>query len=210
MTDRDDGILRFPSDEADDAVLGARLAAMYRALPPRPAADARQCAAAVLAEAARMPSGWRAAMPRQRWWWGAAAAGLLVAVTSRPWRAGESTRNADSAFTDAAARAVSPVAPRGSITPVAGGDAMRFDITIPAGASDVALVGDFNGWDERATPMLRRNGDGTWTAQVALPPGRHVYAFVVDGGRWLVDPLAPQVPDAGFGPANAIVVDGTR
>jgi hypothetical protein len=208
MSDHDDDVLRFPAEDADDAALGARLATMYRALPPRPQADADRCVAAVLSEAARQPSGWRRALPRQRWWWGAAAAAMLVAVTMRPWRPGVSARDADSAFTDAAARSAVP--PKGSITPVPGGEAVRFDITLPAGAKDVALVGDFNGWDENATPMLRRNGDGTWTAQVALSPGRHVYAFVVDGGRWLVDPLAPQVPDAGFGPANAVVVDGSR
>ena len=206
MSDRDD-VLHFPADDADDAALGARLATMYRALPPRAPAEAERCAAAVLAEAARRP-GWRAKLPRQRWWWGAAAAAMLVAVTMRPWRPGATARDADSAFTDAAVR--SAVVPKGTITSVAGGEAVRFDITLPAGAQDVALVGDFNGWDEHATPMLRRNGNGTWTAQVALSPGRHVYAFVVDGGRWLVDPLAPQVPDAGFGPANAVVVDGSR
>jgi hypothetical protein len=35
-----------------------------------------------------------------------------------------------------------------------------------------------------------------------------MYAFVVDGKKWLVDPLAPQVLDKGYGPANAVVVDG--
>ena len=77
-------------------------------------------------------------------------------------------------------------------------------------AREVALVGDFNGWDEHATPMLRRPDSGAWSAHVALAPGRHVYAFVIDGKKWLVDPLAPQVPDDGFGPANAVVVDGPQ
>jgi len=207
MSDRDD-VLHFPGD-ADDAALGARVAELYRSLPPRTQAEADRCAAAVLAEAARMPQGWRAAMPRQRWWWGAAAAALLVAVTMRPWRPGAATRDADSAFTSMS-QVATAAALRGSITPLAGGDAIRFDVTLPAGTKDVAIVGDFNGWDENATPMLLRSGDGAWTAQVALPPGRHVYAFVVDGARWLVDPMAPQVPDAGFGPANALVVDRAR
>jgi len=35
-----------------------------------------------------------------------------------------------------------------------------------------------------------------------------VYAFVIDGTRWLVDPMAPQVPDADLGPANAVIVEG--
>ena len=90
------------------------------------------------------------------------------------------------------------------------GGAVRFDLALPSPASEVALVGDFNGWDDEATPMVRRGSDGTWSARVPLPPGRHVYAFVVDGKRWLIDPLAPQVPDAGFGPTNTVIVEGAK
>ena len=84
----------------------------------------------------------------------------------------------------------------------ASGDAVRFDLMLPNAVQEVALVGDFNGWDEHATPMVRRRDDGAWSAKVPLSPGRHVYAFVIDGRRWLVDPLAPQVPDGGYGPAT--------
>ncbi len=206
MADRDD-VLPLLADDADDPALGARIVALYASLPARSPADAARCAEAVL-QAARA-QGWRAHMPRQRWWWGAAAAAVLVAVTMRPWRPGVATRDADSAFA-AAVQNAGATAPQGSVTPVDGGDAVRFDLKLPSGTKDVALVGDFNGWDERANPMLRKNGDGTWSARVALPPGRHVYAFVVNGQQWLVDPMAPQVPDAGFGPANAVVIDGTR
>jgi hypothetical protein len=207
MSDQDN-VLPFPSDEQEDALLGEHVAASYRAFPARPMSDALRCARAVLAEAS-LQSGWRASLPRPRWWWGAAAAGLLVAVTMRPWRPGAYTHDSDSAF-GAVVDAARSVQPSGSITHLGGGDAVRFDLTLPAGAEGVALVGDFNGWDERATPMLRPQGNGAWSAQVELPPGRHVYAFVVDGQRWLVDPLAPQVPDAGFGPANAVVIAAAR
>ena len=63
---------------------------------------------------------------------------------------------------------------------------------------------------QKATPMARRASDGSWSADVPLAPGRHVYAFVVDGKRWIVDPLAPQAPDDGFGPTNAVVIEGAR
>lgn len=202
------GILPFPEGDSDDPALAAQVAAMYRAVPGRGDAEASRCARAVLAEAGQQ-GGWRQLVPRQRWWWGAAAAALLVAVTMRPWRPEASTSAADSAF-KAGGAAQSAAATEGSITPLDGGDAVRFDLKLPESTKDVALVGDFNGWDERATPMLRRKGNGTWTAQVELPPGRHVYAFVVNGQQWLVDPMAPQVPDAGFGPANAVVIEGPR
>src|SRR5690606_29149601 len=80
----------------------------------------------------------------------------------------------------------------------------------PAEVRQVALVGDFNGWDSDSTVMRRSSADGAWSTKVPLGPGVHNYAFVVDGQRWLVDPMAPQVPDRGFGPANAVVVVGSR
>ena len=208
MSDTPD-VLLFRAVDPDDHALATRVAAHYTALPPRAESEAGRCAQAVLARAAQHPH-WRAMLPRQRWWWGAAAAALLVAVTMRPWRPGVASRAADSAFTASAEAARAAAQPQGSITPLAGGDAVRFDLKLPGNTRDVSLVGDFNAWDERATPMMRRSGDGTWSAQVALLPGRHVYAFVIDGQQWLVDPLAPQVPDAGFGPANAVVIDGPR
>lgn len=143
-------------------------------------------------------------VPRPQWWWGAAAAAVLVVTVARPWRPGESQRQADSAFGNQPG-ITQPV----GFTSEESDGAIRFDLTLPDAVREVSLVGDFNGWDENATPMVQRSADGTWSARVPLAPGRHTYAFVVDGQQWLVDPLAPQVPDAGFGPTNAVIVDGT-
>jgi hypothetical protein len=65
-------------------------------------------------------------------------------------------------------------------------------------AESVHLVGDFNAWTNGATPLEAQGKDGVWTAAVALPPGRHEYAFIVNDGesrRWVADPLAPVVRD---------------
>jgi 1,4-alpha-glucan branching enzyme len=123
-------------------------------------------------------------------------------VTLKPWRHVPSLAGASGTVARAAAQ------PTGQVTTLAGGGAVRFDLTLPADARAVAIVGDFNGWDDQATPMRRTGGAVSWSAQVALTPGRHVYAFVIDGTRWLVDPLAPQVPDSGFGPSNAVMIEG--
>lgn len=141
---------------------------------------------------------------RPRWWWGAAAAAALVLTVTRPWNGPDTQRQADSLFV----ASVAPAAPTGS-TYESDGE-VRFNIKLPLNAEAVAIVGDFNDWDETRTPMARKSSDGTWSAQVPLPPGRYTYAFVVDGQEWLVDALAPQVPDVGFGPTNAVVVDGTN
>lgn len=197
--------LHFPTTLNDDADIAARVQASYASLPVADAAQVAHVTRAVLASAAASPTVAGTRMVRPRWWWGAAAAAVLVVVVMRPWRPEASQQAADSAFVATPGAAV----PSGAISEEQNG-AMRFTLTLPSTANAVSLVGDFNGWDERATPMVRRGPDGSWSAQVPLAPGRHTYAFVVDGQQWLVDPLAPQVPDAGFGPTNTVIVDGAH
>lgn len=71
-------------------------------------------------------------------------------------------------------------------------------------AATVSVVGDFNDWDAQAAPMVRESG--AWTITLPMAPGRHVYAFVVDGERWVADPRAPRAPDADFGRPGSVVI----
>ncbi len=73
-------------------------------------------------------------------------------------------------------------------------------------ASSVALVGDFNGWSTSATPLERQGDGAVWSVRVALPAGRHVYSFVMDGDRWVSDPQAPLEPANEFGVRNSVIV----
>jgi 1,4-alpha-glucan branching enzyme len=72
----------------------------------------------------------------------------------------------------------------------------------------VALVGDFNGWDRTATPLRPAGSAGAWVVSVQLPPGRYRYAFLIDGVRWLPDPVAPRAPDDDFGTSNSVLMVG--
>jgi hypothetical protein len=83
---------------------------------------------------------------------------------------------------------------------------VQFVLTAPK-ASQVTVVGDFNSWDPVATPMVRRES-GAWTAAIPVSSGRHVYAFIVDGDRWVADPAAPLAPEDGFGIRNSVIVVG--
>jgi hypothetical protein len=69
-------------------------------------------------------------------------------------------------------------------------------------AREVALIGDFNGWQpgHRLHPIAA----GVWAVDVALAPGVYNYVFVVDGTAMRLDPLAPRVTD-GFGGASSRV-----
>jgi hypothetical protein len=78
-------------------------------------------------------------------------------------------------------------------------------------ASSVALVGDFNNWDPRATPLRAASTGGVWSVEVPVPPGRHLYAFVVDGKVWRPDPAAPKATGEDFGePNSALTVADPR
>ncbi len=83
---------------------------------------------------------------------------------------------------------------------------VQFVLVAPA-AGTVNLVGDFNGWDPNAAPLVR-DAAGIWSGTVTLPPGRHAYAFIVDDSVWTPDPRVPRTDDADFGRPNSVVVVG--
>ncbi len=86
---------------------------------------------------------------------------------------------------------------------------VRF-VYVSPGARTVALVGEFNGWNPGATPMRRVSSGKVWVTSVDLPPGRHLYAFVVDDSTWVSDPQAPLAPEDWFGARNSVLVVSNR
>jgi hypothetical protein len=75
-------------------------------------------------------------------------------------------------------------------------------------ARTVALVGDFNAWDNTSTPLTRDSVTGVWSTVVGVPPGRHVYAYVVDGEKWTLDPRAPKTKDSDYGTEQSVIIVG--
>jgi 1,4-alpha-glucan branching enzyme len=69
---------------------------------------------------------------------------------------------------------------------------------------EVHVVGSFNGWDPRATP-LQRDAVGDWSIELELPVGEHRYRFCVDG-EWHDDPAAQQTALNPFGGFDAVMV----
>ncbi len=68
----------------------------------------------------------------------------------------------------------------------------------------VCLSGDFNDWSSESH-CLQRNGNA-WSIQVALPPGRYRYGFVVDKSEWACDPYGLIQEDDGFGKKNSVLL----
>jgi hypothetical protein len=67
------------------------------------------------------------------------------------------------------------------------------------GARSVEVVGSFNNWSRGLLHLRDDDHDGIWHAAAMLPAGQHEYMFVVDGERWVTDPLAGRFVDDGFG-----------
>jgi 1,4-alpha-glucan branching enzyme len=97
---------------------------------------------------------------------------------------------------------VKAAAPDGSGA-TAGKNTVTFQYTDPK-ATTVHLAGDFNGWldneDGKVTGhgewLLQNDGSGLWKLTTQLPPGRHRFKYVIDGGaRWEMDPRLPVATD---------------
>jgi hypothetical protein len=119
-----------------------------------------------------------------------AAASLIVGVVLNRTFGGNDELAASGSGSQVALQPVNISAERG--VPVA------FGLQL-ANAKSVSVVGDFNGWDPTAAPMERVGGTGAWSATVLAKPGRHVYAFMVDGATLMADPRAPRARSTDFG-----------
>lgn len=84
---------------------------------------------------------------------------------------------------------------------------VRFVFVDPR-AANVQLVGDFNEWTKGVTELKPSGAPGVWAVSVPLSSGRHEYAFIVDGKRWVVDPLAVKSSDD-FGTESSVIRVGS-
>jgi hypothetical protein len=139
----------------------------------------------------------------------AVAAGLAGAVVLGSGALGRGTEPAAVAPAPSAAGPAALSASHASSAPTAG-QAVQFVVAVPQ-ASRVTLVGDFNDWNAEATPLHPVVGrPGVWAIEVPLDAGRHEYAFVVDGERWMPDPAAPAAVADDFGTPNSVITVSER
>ncbi|MCB1184683.1 isoamylase early set domain-containing protein [bacterium] len=76
----------------------------------------------------------------------------------------------------------------------------------PAGAA-VFLVGDFNDWDEKATPMERLKS-GEWKVTLDLPAeNSYEFRYLINGRVWENDWEADAYRPAGLGHEDNSVVE---
>ncbi len=94
-----------------------------------------------------------------------------------------------------------------AVTPTAASERMTEFVFVDSSASEVAIVGDFNDWEEGGSPLHRVSEPGVWAITIPLAPGRYHYTFVVDG-RWVADPVAPRTREDDFGRPNSVITVG--
>ena len=194
-------------DETDETII--RIAA---ALRPLPEVDPAQKARVLVAVAAERERARERRIRFARVWrivgGGAfvAAAGLVAAVWLRAPR-GETRNSAVVLDTATVAMAVGATTSRAVDARLAAYKSVQVVLRAPA-ARRVSVVGDFNSWDADAGEMSRDSATGLWSRTLALRPGRHVYAFVVDDSVWMRDPRSPAEADQDFGRPGSVLLVG--
>ncbi len=82
---------------------------------------------------------------------------------------------------------------------------VHFTLTAPE-AEQVALVGDFTGWETSKLVLEDSDGDGVWEARIKLEKGKvYEYNFIIDGEEWIPDPNALMQVDDGFGGESSLL-----
>jgi hypothetical protein len=196
-------------DEERDEVI-ERVARALKPLPPMNARAAARILTVVRARAAHAPSPWARALDWMRQpTLSAASAGMLAAAALA---IGFVSRGAI-APADQAGLADTQRTVTAPLIPASNAPEMVKAIPVPitfdaAGATNVSIVGDFNNWNSAAAPLKRFGANGPWTTTVTVTPGRHLYAFMVDG-KLVVDPRAPSTRDLDYGGEASVMMVNT-
>lgn len=89
-------------------------------------------------------------------------------------------------------------------SPYPGHVRISFELPSCLWADRIYLVGDFNNWDERSTPM-HQDRDGVWRAILDLPVGNHYqFRYMIDG-QWKTDYHADGFAQGSYGTDNSVV-----
>jgi 1,4-alpha-glucan branching enzyme len=83
----------------------------------------------------------------------------------------------------------------------------RFRAPASVSEHDMSIVGDFNGWDPTADPMVRHGDE--FVVELDLEIGRtYRYRFLADGCRWLNDWSADDYAPNDHGGQDSVAIVG--
>ena len=82
---------------------------------------------------------------------------------------------------------------------------VTFSMPAIEGCQQLCLAGDFNEWNETATPM-KQQADGSWSVTLELEPDReYQYRYLADGQTWHNDEAADGYAPNPYGSDNSLV-----
>ena len=77
---------------------------------------------------------------------------------------------------------------------------------IAAEAKHVALVGEFNGWNEASTPM-KKSKEGIFSVSIDLETGReYQYRYLINGSKWINDDKPDKLVPTPLGNENSVII----
>jgi len=157
---------------------------------------ARDFEARLMARARAEVARRQATRPRRSWW-----------LTGRVFVASPLTTLALAAGIAIVAAASTLIITRGPAMTASRPDTVEFVrfVLVDSTARTVSIVGDFNAWRPDKTPLAAAPKPGVWSVSLPLSPGRHEYAFIVDGKRWVVDPASVPSSDE-FGTESSVLL----
>jgi 1,4-alpha-glucan branching enzyme len=83
---------------------------------------------------------------------------------------------------------------------------VTFELPAQFWAERIHLVGDFNGWDQTATPMRQDGPEGSWRVTLELDTGQtYQFRYVADGQHWHNDNAADGYVDNERGSTNSVL-----
>ena len=84
--------------------------------------------------------------------------------------------------------------------------ACKVTFQLSANAKHVALVGEFNGWNEASTPM-KKSVEGVFSVALELETGReYQFRYLLDGSNWMNDDSADKHVKTPLGSENSVIV----
>ncbi|WP_433944706.1 alpha-amylase family glycosyl hydrolase [Paenibacillus sp. SN-8-1] len=91
--------------------------------------------------------------------------------------------------------------------PTKGSEGVRFIYYSDTPVDRVAVAGTFNNWNGDRHYMNRMEDGTGWEIELPIPKGRHLYKFVLNDTKWIVDPLNPSISEDGQNNSSITVTE---
>jgi len=93
--------------------------------------------------------------------------------------------------------------PQTDFHPSPAGHQHRF-VLYQSGIKQIEIAGSFTNWQR--IPLQPAGSSGYWEITLEIPPGEHVFSYILDGAKILADPTIPAQEEDDFGTINSILV----